>query len=114
MKLEIKPGEFIGVCGRTGSGKSSLFRALLRLTELNYEKQVDNTIKPPEDVVNVLSDSQEENGSIYIDGINIREIGLDTLRSSISLIPQDSVLFAGTIRLIFISLDLPLFQQTLK
>ena len=73
VSLEINPGESVGVVGRTGSGKSSLFRALLRLTEL-------------------------ESGSIFIDGVDIRSVGLDALRSSIAIIPQDPVLFSGSVR----------------
>ena len=74
VNVVIQPGESIGIVGRTGSGKSSLFRALLRLTEL-------------------------DRGTIAIDGINIADIGLDALRSSIAYLPQDPVLFSGSIRL---------------
>ncbi|RYG70085.1 ATP-binding cassette domain-containing protein [archaeon] len=52
---------------------SSLFRALLRLSEL-------------------------EEGDIVIDGVNLKDVSLSTLRSSISIIPQDPVLFTGTVR----------------
>jgi len=73
ISLSINPGENVGIVGRTGSGKSSLFRALLRLTEL-------------------------EGGHITIDGVDIRSVGLDALRSSIAIIPQDPVLFSGSVR----------------
>lgn len=73
VNIKVYPGERIGIVGRTGSGKSSLFRALLRLTEL-------------------------ESGSITIDGVDIAAIGLDALRSGIAIIPQDPVLFSGSIR----------------
>lgn len=73
VSFEVKPGEKIGLLGRTGSGKSTLAMALLRFVD------------PTE-------------GSIWIDGINIQEIGLRDLRSRLTFIPQDSVLFMGTIR----------------
>jgi ABC-type multidrug transport system fused ATPase/permease subunit len=73
VDLEVQPGTMVGVVGRTGSGKSSLFRALLRLTEC-------------------------EDGKIFLDGVDISAVGLHTLRERISIIPQDPVLFSGTIR----------------
>ena len=74
INLDIEPGSKVGIVGRTGSGKSSLFRALLRLSEL-------------------------EAGSIFIDGVDISAVGLNALRSSIAIIPQDPYLFSGSIRL---------------
>ena len=73
VNLNVKPGEMVGIVGRTGSGKSSLFRALLRLTEL-------------------------EKGAISIDGVDISRVDLEMLRSSVAIIPQEPVLFSGSIR----------------
>lgn len=73
LTFSIYPGEKVGICGRTGAGKSSIMTALYRLTEL-------------------------ELGSITIDGLNIADMGLYDLRSRLSIIPQDPVLFNGTIR----------------
>jgi len=68
----IRPNEKVGVCGRTGAGKSSLLSTLFR--------------------------TAEPSGVITIDNINISEIGLKDLRSKISIIPQEPILFSGTMR----------------
>ncbi|PVD18354.1 hypothetical protein C0Q70_20903 [Pomacea canaliculata] len=73
VTLGIKPNEKIGIVGNSGSGKSSLGIALFRLSEA-------------------------ASGAIYIDDINIRDIKLSALRSRISILVQDPVLFVGTIR----------------
>ncbi|KAJ3156951.1 Multidrug resistance-associated protein 1 [Geranomyces michiganensis] len=73
INLSIKSTEKIGIVGRTGSGKSTLLTALLRIVEL-------------------------AEGTIRIDGVDISKIGLNDLRSNIAIIPQEPVLFVGTIR----------------
>ncbi|KAF5390987.1 hypothetical protein D9757_004049 [Collybiopsis confluens] len=73
VSFDVQPGEKIGIVGRTGAGKSSLIQALLRMVEL-------------------------EGGRIDIDGFSIREVGLDILRRQLALVPQDSILFLGTLR----------------
>ena len=73
ITLRIDGGEKIGIVGRTGAGKSSLIQILFRMGRLI-------------------------NGQIEIDDIDITTIGLDDLRSRISIIPQDPVLFTGTIK----------------
>ncbi|XP_045473553.1 multidrug resistance-associated protein 1-like isoform X4 [Harmonia axyridis] len=74
INLKIDEKERIGIVGRTGAGKSSLTLCLFRIIEA-------------------------AGGSILIDGIDISKLGLHTLRSKITIIPQDAVLFSGTLRM---------------
>ena len=73
LNINIKAGQKVGIVGRTGAGKSSLQAALFRLVELS-------------------------GGSILVDGTDISTVGLHELRSQISIIPQDPVLFSGPLR----------------
>jgi len=73
LTFEVKPGQKVGVVGRTGSGKSSLMMLLLRMYN-------------------------PESGRILIDGVDISGVGLHRLRSRVGIVPQEPVLFSGTLR----------------
>ncbi|EIW74375.1 P-loop containing nucleoside triphosphate hydrolase protein [Coniophora puteana RWD-64-598 SS2] len=73
LNFEVKPGEKIGILGRTGSGKSTLALSLFRFVEATE-------------------------GRIVIDGVDISKIGLTDLRSRLTIIPQDPTILSGTLR----------------
>lgn len=82
VSFTIEPAEKVGIVGRTGAGKSSLLSVLFRLVELQLPSN-------PSDL---------SGGKVLIDDVDISIFGLHHLRSRISIIPQDPILFSGTIR----------------
>lgn len=72
INVEIKPGEMIGIVGKSGVGKSTLINLVMRMYDVNE-------------------------GSLKIDGIDIRDISQDSLRSQIGVVLQETFLFSGTI-----------------
>ncbi|XP_044251195.1 multidrug resistance-associated protein 1 isoform X9 [Drosophila takahashii] len=74
VSFDIRGGEKVGIVGRTGAGKSSLTLALFRIIEA-------------------------AGGRISIDGVDIATMGLHMLRSRLTIIPQDPVLFSGSLRI---------------
>ncbi|ACP56275.1 ABC transporter transmembrane domain-containing protein [Saccharolobus islandicus] len=72
INIEIKPGEKVAIVGKSGSGKSTIAKLLLRFYDVNE-------------------------GRILIDGIDIREIDLNYLRRKVAYVPQDVVLFDTTV-----------------
>ena len=74
ITFSIKGGEKIGVVGRTGAGKTSLIMTLFRILEIS------------------------SGGQICIDGVNISQLSLEQLRKVLGIIPQDPIVFEGTVR----------------
>lgn len=72
FNLKVNPGEKVAICGRTGAGKSSIVKALFRMAP--------------------------NLGIIKIDSVDISSIPLMVLRKNISIIPQDAILFPGSMR----------------
>ena len=73
ISLEAKPGQTIALVGATGSGKTTIISLLSRFYDI-------------------------ENGHIYVDGVDIREIRRESLRRALGIVLQDSQLFSGTVR----------------
>ncbi|KAL3429940.1 P-loop containing nucleoside triphosphate hydrolase protein [Aspergillus tetrazonus] len=73
VSLKIQPGEKLGICGRTGSGKTSFILAILRLTEITK-------------------------GEIFLDGLPLSSIPRLLVRQSITAIPQEPLILRGTVR----------------
>eukprot|EP00644_Phytophthora_capsici_P007557 jgi/Phyca11/566589/estExt2_Genewise1.C_PHYCAscaffold_210497 len=73
VNMTVAGGEKVGICGRTGAGKSSLMIALFRICAFH-------------------------SGRITIDGVDIQKVKLQDLRRSLAIIPQDPVLFSGPLR----------------
>jgi ATP-binding cassette subfamily C (CFTR/MRP) protein 4 len=72
LNFTVKPQEIIGIVGRTAAGKSSILSTILRLHKFE--------------------------GKIFIDGVDIATLPLETLRSNVSVISQEPALFTGTVR----------------
>ena len=69
--LEVRPGETVAIVGPSGAGKSTVFQLLLRF----YDAQA---------------------GRVRIDGVDVREMALDSLRRRIGIVPQDAVIFSAS------------------
>ena len=73
VSIDVKKGQMVAVVGPTGSGKTTIMNLMNRFYDV-------------------------DNGSIKFDGVDIRDIDLDTLRRGVGIVLQDSVLFSGTIK----------------
>jgi len=73
LSFQVKPGEMTAIIGGTGSGKSTLLKLIPRFYEA-------------------------DSGTILVDGIDIKDMKLQTLRGKIGLVPQKAVLFTGSVK----------------
>ncbi|MEH7392458.1 ABC transporter ATP-binding protein, partial [Bacillus sp. JJ1474] len=73
ITFTVNPGQTVAILGATGSGKTSLFQLIPRLYDVN-------------------------DGEVLIDGINVREMKMENLRRKIGFVPQEAVLFTGTVK----------------
>ena len=73
LTLSVAPGTRLGVCGRTGSGKSTLFLASFRMMETS-------------------------GGVILVDGVDIQTVPILAIRTRLAIVPQDPLMFSGTVR----------------
>jgi ATP-binding cassette subfamily B protein len=73
LTLHLRPGETVALVGRTGSGKSTVARLVPRFYDVN-------------------------DGSVLVDGVDVREITIESLRANVGLVLDDSFLFSGTVR----------------
>ncbi|KAJ2746305.1 hypothetical protein GGI19_006427, partial [Coemansia pectinata] len=74
LNINLRPGEKVGIVGRTGAGKSTLAKAIFRLLNKNIE------------------------GSIEIDGHDTSKFGVGDFRPKLGIIPQESTMFYGTVK----------------
>ncbi len=72
ISLNVKEGEMLGIVGRSGAGKTTLVNLISRLYDANE-------------------------GSIYIDGINVKDIAFNDLRRNVAMVSQDTYIFMGTV-----------------
>ena len=73
ISLTVKKGQTIGIIGGTGSGKSSLVNLIPRFYDVRE-------------------------GAVFVDGVNVKDYRLETLREKIGVVPQKAILFKGTLR----------------
>ena len=85
LSFDVKPGNKVGIIGRTGSGKSTFMLCMMRILELAGKEDQDG-------------ERLDTAGSIEIDGQDIKELGLHELRIGLTIIPQDPFLMAGSLR----------------
>ncbi|CAH8508448.1 unnamed protein product [Schistosoma margrebowiei] len=91
VSFTVKPGECVGIVGRTGSGKSSLIKVLLRLVDHLPGPYTNQYIANQTGFIGAT-------GQVFVDGIDVRTIPLTLLRSRILTICQEPFLFSGCLR----------------
>ncbi len=107
VSFKLKEGKMLGVAGPPGSGKSTLVTLIPRIYDAKQSKKDITLNSSKDDLIRQIDENTKERIGIKIDGIDISNTSVQTLRRAISFMPQEPFLFSGTIKanLLFGDLD---------